>query len=302
MINPTEKILQAMLTENTGVRFMDSGGKNGRTWQRNQGIDFTKVEPITLSTNGTEIEISVSLFHWLKSRVYYDQGMQEKYEWYIRVYDDLPYLVQALKFAKYMRSKDSNVSKYDKIEQRYTSNYEHFLDQDFQFTVFPYHDDWYAIISIHGGAEARGGFTDNKVFKISDSQGLEMWYTLGCYHNVSLYCDHCDLPTFDNEMLGYNRYWLDTWRSEWNPRDLKIVTLGELRNWRSSEDKIIRDSGYQLEHTPAYRDGEKIIKVDQKRLESRWGTRVWIHDSYNGFVHCPQCGSHMNACSSDIEW
>ena len=32
----TQKLVYAMLTENTGTHFLDSGGTNGRRWQRNQ--------------------------------------------------------------------------------------------------------------------------------------------------------------------------------------------------------------------------------------------------------------------------
>ena len=36
----TTEIIKAMLTENTGVHFLDSGGDDNRRWQRNQGVDF----------------------------------------------------------------------------------------------------------------------------------------------------------------------------------------------------------------------------------------------------------------------
>ncbi len=32
----TETVIYKMLTENTGVHMCDSGGKNGRHWQKNQ--------------------------------------------------------------------------------------------------------------------------------------------------------------------------------------------------------------------------------------------------------------------------
>jgi len=32
----TKKVIYKMLTENTGVHMCDSGGENGRHWQRNQ--------------------------------------------------------------------------------------------------------------------------------------------------------------------------------------------------------------------------------------------------------------------------
>jgi hypothetical protein len=36
MTKTTEEIIYEMLTESTGTNFLDSGGDNGRFWQRNQ--------------------------------------------------------------------------------------------------------------------------------------------------------------------------------------------------------------------------------------------------------------------------
>jgi len=65
----------SMLLENTGKHFMDSGGANGRRWQRNQFRDFESEEPITFEVNinynedGTvryrDIIPTISLYHWL---------------------------------------------------------------------------------------------------------------------------------------------------------------------------------------------------------------------------------------------
>lgn len=33
-----DNLICEMLTENTGKHFLDSGGANGRNWQRNQGL------------------------------------------------------------------------------------------------------------------------------------------------------------------------------------------------------------------------------------------------------------------------
>ncbi len=36
MTKTTEQVIYEMLTESTGTNFLDSGGDNGRFWQRNQ--------------------------------------------------------------------------------------------------------------------------------------------------------------------------------------------------------------------------------------------------------------------------
>lgn len=44
----TKKIIRGMLKENTGTHMLDSGGDNGRMWQRNQDKDFDKEPYSTL--------------------------------------------------------------------------------------------------------------------------------------------------------------------------------------------------------------------------------------------------------------
>ena len=73
----TQKLVYAMLTENTGVHMCDSGGANGRMWQRNQAKtneDFDNEQEETIEKsewtdkNGetyTEYERTVSVFHYL---------------------------------------------------------------------------------------------------------------------------------------------------------------------------------------------------------------------------------------------
>jgi len=43
--NPVEKKIAEMLTENTGVHMMDSGGVDGRHWQENRKIDDFRTRP-----------------------------------------------------------------------------------------------------------------------------------------------------------------------------------------------------------------------------------------------------------------
>ncbi len=45
-----EELITAMLKENTGSHFLDSGGAYGRNWQRNQKVDFEENQPVTVDT------------------------------------------------------------------------------------------------------------------------------------------------------------------------------------------------------------------------------------------------------------
>jgi hypothetical protein len=72
--NKVQKLVYAMLTENTGKHMLDSGGTDSRGWQRNQKktiLDFynEQAEQYFLDTDSKypEIERSVSVFHYLSN-------------------------------------------------------------------------------------------------------------------------------------------------------------------------------------------------------------------------------------------
>lgn len=76
----TEEVLLAMLTENTGTHFLDSGGDSGRNWQRNQGRDFENEAPSTLSFRYDSIELTHRVFHWLRERLEFDEGANNAFD------------------------------------------------------------------------------------------------------------------------------------------------------------------------------------------------------------------------------
>ena len=65
MVMNTEKVIAAMLVENTGIHFLDSGGKSGRAWQRNQGHDFESEPPATVNFRYKYVDFTYSVYHWL---------------------------------------------------------------------------------------------------------------------------------------------------------------------------------------------------------------------------------------------
>ena len=73
----TQKLVYAMLTESTGIHFLDSGGTKNRMWQRNQAKtieDFDNEQEQVIEKSEwtdkdgkvhTEYERTVSVFHYL---------------------------------------------------------------------------------------------------------------------------------------------------------------------------------------------------------------------------------------------
>ena len=75
-----------MMTENTGVAMMDSGGKNGRAWQQNQGRDFSKEPDATLCWRwGLDYTINTAGF--MEQNLMFAPEIQAIYEAFARWHD-----------------------------------------------------------------------------------------------------------------------------------------------------------------------------------------------------------------------
>lgn len=203
----TQLAIEEMLKENTGIHMMDSGGGGNRAWQRNQDRLFYAEPYATLKFHSygpyTEIDYTVSLFWWLRDNVHYEHDKTLKYwKWcdkhgYGRDLEGMNMYLDKLerKNAK-LRAKGRD-NKYGRVYDSYqdpyitnTYNEETNLSQVMQYLNFDIHGgEEYALISIHGGADVRGGYTDCRFFTVTEEYGLHR------LNEGTIYCDNGDCGT-----------------------------------------------------------------------------------------------------------
>jgi len=173
-----EQVIYNMLTESTGTHMLDSGGGSNRHWQRNQlkSIDDFKNElDITIEDKDTKFPYAeISVFHHLvNSLEYLENGTDDLIEW---ISQD-PY--------SYRENPDGRcISSMDTIEEYMAKNYANddislvhhtntyngdcSLSQTLQYiSVGDTYDCDVIALSIHNGADVRGGYTDYKLFEIN---------------------------------------------------------------------------------------------------------------------------------------
>lgn len=173
MDTETETIIAGMLTENTGRHMLDSGGAYGRSWERNQsavgasGGDavtyFKAREAATIDKWGC---VTLDVFHYLVDRLEYDADLDKE----LHEFADSPehkedaWLTIAEEFAD---KKHEGGNGYE-VQGWNTYNGECLLSQTLQGTEFTTEEwgDRYLVLSIHGGADVRGGYTRPRVFRI----------------------------------------------------------------------------------------------------------------------------------------
>tara|TARA_R100001244_G_scaffold3104_1_gene4475 strand:- start:603 stop:1277 length:675 start_codon:yes stop_codon:yes gene_type:complete len=181
----TERLSQtitAMLKENTGKNFLDSGGSSNRHWQRNQSVeDFSTTEPVTweLDTyNGeTDLLVTLNVYHYLMDLSLDDRcvafnSLQDSdggdwvtnSDFYGITQSGVDYLEELIVPNSIGRTFN-------------TYNDESILSQTLQGTFIDIDDEKYVLLQIHGGADVRGGYTTSKLFNLGgeympDDQGI----------------------------------------------------------------------------------------------------------------------------------
>lgn len=178
----TNQLIYAMLTENTGRAICDSGGENGRHWQRNQKktIDDFESEPsCTLEISKWERDgkvsydpyVSISLYHHLK-RILDQDGLCEEFnsiecgnwngDFYGTDWNQCEWLTE-----NGFTAKGDGFNSYN-----WTANY----SQDIQGQFFTSDaGELYVLLQIHNGADARGGYTDAKLFKMNSYEDYSLF-------------------------------------------------------------------------------------------------------------------------------
>ena len=178
----TKQVIYNMITENTGKHFLDSGGANGRHWQRNQLKtidDFEKEADIKVIDQDTDYPYIIkSLYHHLvDSCTYLEKDTNDLINWI----NENPYhwsdnpdgrsnqLVDVEDYMRITYDRDTRIE--------YTYNYDNSLSQDIQYvSLGDTYDCNIIALAIHNGADARGGFTDYKIFKIDEDNFYFNYY------------------------------------------------------------------------------------------------------------------------------
>ena len=204
----TKELVFSMLTENTGTHMCDSGGDNGRMWQRNANkcvADFEN-EPAELyqyDQKYNEIHRTVSVFHYLTHNLEVDEiafnfnelnTNAKDWDADCKEDDASLYGVSLNAWLDLVTSNEVEVSR-----SWNTYNGDSDLSQILQGANLTINEEYYVLIQIHGGADARGGYTDAKLFKC-DEDGMIHEY-------LREYADSCEIL----EELEYIDSMVDYW-------------------------------------------------------------------------------------------
>ncbi|MEW5961040.1 MAG: hypothetical protein AB1801_25215 [Chloroflexota bacterium] len=178
-----QQLVYHLLLENTGIHLLDSGDAYGRHWQKNQGKtihDFINEPAVkfdlmvykqidgewqyTRVENTEEIDYTISVFHYLTGGALELDPLCDRFN--ARPVDNWDFE------GAYGVSKHSGEWLSSKGAQFGTSfntyNHASALSQVLQGTYVTIGRQVYVLLQVHGGCDLRGGYTDAKLFALSD--------------------------------------------------------------------------------------------------------------------------------------
>lgn len=170
----TEDVIRAMLTENTGSHFLDSGGAYGRNWERNQSVDFgADVPPTTLSFEFGGISVTHDLYHFLVDTLEYDPDLDAAFQ----LYADQPENADEGWLTLMETFPGLHFTEADDRRQFVVNTYnnEDSLSQTIQYIGIFVEGDEYVLLQIHGGCDVRGGYTRPRAFRVWDDSLATFW-------------------------------------------------------------------------------------------------------------------------------
>ena len=180
MTTQTQQAIYEMLIENTGKHFLDSGGDSGRHWQHNQNkthLDFINEKELHFDkSDPNDVIITKSLYHHLtESLEYLPQLTNQLNDWINK--DKYHAFDNPSGRSNVWHDVEDFMSEFltdDKIHCVYTYNFDNVLSQNIQYlhSGDDLYDNNIIALSIHNGADARGGLTDYKFFKVDWDQFL----------------------------------------------------------------------------------------------------------------------------------
>jgi hypothetical protein len=181
----TQKKIYKLLTTHTGISLLDSGGEDGRHFQRNRKYTFEEFQLMKPATWDRDYGAVLNLFHYLSDRLIFD-GDCETLNKYFDVWVSQDPEEREVFYLDTQRDwLDSLGVSHGKVW--YSYNWDNALSQDVQGWDFNLNGQNYVLLQIHNGADARGGFTAPTVFKVVSE------YWLHDSDSYNLDCEACKM-------------------------------------------------------------------------------------------------------------
>lgn len=163
-----EEIVFDMLRENTGRHMCDSGGAYGRNWERNQSLTIEACKQAPTVTYEHKWGYTIDVFQYLVNRLTLDDLCERFNTKCVPASDwDSDYYGVSRNGERWLKA--AGLVPHHEFSSAFnTYNHESNLSQILQGEFLSHQDsshESYVLLQIHGGCDARGGYTDARLFE-----------------------------------------------------------------------------------------------------------------------------------------
>ncbi len=253
----TEKKLVALLKQNTGSHFLDSGGAYGRHWERNQARTFQDEPDASVEFwAGDSPNFTLNLFHYLRGRIQYNARLHRSFHaWEHRAANEDKNWMQCME--EYVAERTGQTP-----TVYYSYNWENNLSQDIQFVRWddPVFGPDCCLLQIHNGCDARSGLTS--------PLGCTAEEFLDGSMEGTVYCPMCHAQWYNE---GSN-----TWKGTeyWPPEEL-ITQLSLFGKEGERQTAFTEDwDQYTMSDEPS--DDARVIYVEEHKAQCPHCKRAWL--------------------------
>jgi len=212
----TKRVLAEMLTEQVAKSFLDSGGSPkydgsgkycgssrgyGRNYERQAGKtvgDFEKEQESVVDFRRGQIDVTHNVFHWLAYNLDFDAERDKEFQDWAELPENADeswggiiegYLVK-LKAEAEEKGEEGLAGIYGDGEPITVNTYDgkDLLSQIVMFTYWADSAGTWVLLRVHGGCDARGGYTRPRLFAVDEGCS-----ELGVFNNARgvIACDSC---------------------------------------------------------------------------------------------------------------
>lgn len=194
--DPLKARVIGMLTENTGCDILDSGGAYGRMWQSNRQIPvdmWDKSDACNVDVCGdNEVIVSYEIYHYLTNFLSITEDSERLNQVMRDIVDASDEGSYIPDMETFLELKGIELEGYALHNIINTYGHENILSQILQYAVFEVDGETFILLQVHGGCDARGGYTCPQVFALEEAD-----YFIMASQDISAHCDCSDWSSDD---------------------------------------------------------------------------------------------------------
>lgn len=233
-----------LVRQNTGMHMCDSGGANGRHWQRPAIKKDSWLSFYEYNDGKFDVNATVNLVSFLNAHLTIDKKLTMKLRKAIDESNESIYYSGAAEIV-------AELTGLKVINSDNSYNHENDLSQNFQFSILSTDNDWYynneslVVLETHNGADIRGGYSDYVVCRFNGEAYGFLDQVCGFYITEGKDADGNELTFEECQSLcerwdiGYSSY-----PASMMNKDVKRVLTKENKSGEYNKLKVELNSGH----------------------------------------------------------